>query len=56
MRHPALYPVDEYISRYVRCLDDCRFAVMLVGQSLTIKVDMKQRDMAYVGWKWRWEH
>lgn len=55
-RHPAPHPVDDYISRYVRRLDERRLAVMLVGQFLTVKVDMKKRDRAYLGWKSRWEH
>lgn len=56
MQHPAPNPVDNYISRYVCRLDECRFAVMLAGQPLTVKVNMKKRDTAYVGWKCRWEH
>lgn len=56
VRFPPPYPVDEYILRYVPLLDARQFAMMPVGQILTIMVGNGERAPACPGWRRRWKH
>lgn len=56
LRYPPPYTVDDYISRYVSCLNAHRSAVMPVSQALILKVGVEEREKAYAGWQRCWKH
>lgn len=49
LQYPPQYPIADYISRYVYCLNARRLTMMPVGQALTVKVRNEERETVYAG-------
>lgn len=55
-RYPPPFPVDEYILQCFPQVDERRFEMLPVGQTMTLKIGSEVRETAYEGWRCRWKY
>lgn len=56
LRYPHPYALSDYIPRYTPQLDTRRFAITRVSQILTVKIDIREHETAYIGWRRHWKY